>query len=67
MFPANVRTSAAVPEMRVVSLNLNRIRSAAAKGFFDWLRQQDADVVCLQEVRARAEQCTRRMLGPKGY
>ena len=63
MFPAN----ATVLEMRVVTLNLNGIRSAAAKGFFDWLRRQDADVVCLQEVRAQADQCTRRMLGPKGY
>ncbi|MEF9943684.1 MAG: exodeoxyribonuclease III [Burkholderiaceae bacterium] len=37
---------------RIVSLNANGIRSAATKGLFDWLDTQDADVVCLQEVKA---------------
>ena len=41
--------------MRVVTLNVNGIRSAASKGMFDWLRGQDADVICLQEVRAQRE------------
>ena len=31
--------------MRVITLNANGIRSAAAKGAFAWLREQDADVV----------------------
>ena len=42
--------------MRVVSANLNGIRSAASKGFFDWLAQQNADVVCLQETKAQIAQ-----------
>ena len=42
--------------MRVVSANLNGIRSAASKGFFDWLAQQNADVVCLQESKAQIAQ-----------
>ena len=37
---------------RIVSLNANGIRSAASKGFFDWIDIQEADVVCLQEVKA---------------
>lgn len=40
--------------MRIITLNVNGIRSAARKGFFDWLPGQAADVVCLQEVRADA-------------
>jgi exodeoxyribonuclease III len=40
--------------MRIVSLNLNGIRSAARKGFFDWLDASGADVVCLQEIKAQA-------------
>jgi exonuclease III len=39
--------------MRIISLNANGIRSAATKGVFDWLRTQDADVVCLQETKAQ--------------
>ncbi len=38
--------------MRIVTANVNGIRSAASKGFFSWLVRQRADVVCLQEVRA---------------
>ena len=42
--------------MRVITLNVNGIRSAAAKGLFPWLAKQKADVICLQEVRATEEQ-----------
>jgi exodeoxyribonuclease-3 len=42
--------------MRVITLNVNGIRSAAAKGLFPWLASQDADVICLQEVRCTEEQ-----------
>lgn len=39
--------------MRIITINLNGIRSAANKGFFAWLTQQDADIVCLQELKAQ--------------
>jgi exodeoxyribonuclease-3 len=42
--------------MRIVSFNANGIRSAASKGFFDWFRTQDADVLCLQETKAQEHQ-----------
>lgn len=42
--------------MRILTVNLNGIRSAADKGYFNWQRRQNADVVCLQEVRALPEQ-----------
>ena len=42
--------------MRVVTLNLNGIRSAASKGAFAWLRTLDADVICLQETKAQVHQ-----------
>lgn len=38
--------------MKIVSWNVNGIRSAAKKGFVDWLRTTAPDVVGLQEVRA---------------
>ena len=53
--------------MRVITINLNGIRSAARRGFFEWMQRQDADVVCVQETRAHPEQCTPRMLRPRGY
>lgn len=53
--------------MRIISFNLNGIRSAARKGFFEWLPQQDADIVCLQELKALASEVTDPMLNPPGY
>ena len=52
--------------MRIISLNANGIRSAASKGVFDWLRQQDADFVCLQETRAQESQLGHDMYRPSG-
>ena len=39
--------------LRIVSANLNGIRSAAGKGFFPWLAAQRADVACVQELKAQ--------------
>ena len=53
--------------MRVITLNVNGIRSAAAKGLYDWLGRQDADAVCLQEVKAQEGDLTSEMRAPRGY
>ncbi len=47
--------------IRIVTLNLNGIRSAARKGWLDWVEAQDADVVCVQEVKAQAGDLDERM------
>jgi exodeoxyribonuclease-3 len=48
-----IRTAKPINSMlRIVSLNVNGIRSAASKGLFRWLRRAAPDVVCLQEVKA---------------
>jgi exodeoxyribonuclease-3 len=39
--------------LRVISLNLNGIRSAARKGWLDWAAAQQADVLCVQELKAQ--------------
>lgn len=53
--------------LRIISLNLNGIRSAANKGLYAWLKAQDADIVCMQEIKAQAGDMTREMLQPEGY
>lgn len=53
--------------MRIISANLNGIRSAAKKGFFDWMSKQDADFVCVQELKAQAADMTAEFLAPAGY
>jgi exodeoxyribonuclease-3 len=53
--------------MRIITLNANGIRSAASKGFFDWMQGQDADVVCIQETKAQHAQLLDRHFFPPGY
>jgi exodeoxyribonuclease-3 len=53
--------------MKIITLNANGIRSAASKGFFDWMREQDPDVVCIQETKAQIHQLQDGMFFPEGY
>ena len=54
--------------MRVMTFNANGIRAAARKGFFDWLPQQGADVVCVQETKAQIHQLQPDpVFFPRGY
>ena len=53
--------------MRIISLNLNGIRAAANKGFFRWLPDQQADIVCVQELKAHIPDITGEMLSCDGY
>ncbi|QZA77642.1 exodeoxyribonuclease III [Deefgea tanakiae] len=52
--------------MRVISANLNGIRSATTKGFLNWLATQNADVVGVQELKAQAADLTPEMQNPNG-
>ena len=52
--------------MRIVTLNVNGIRSAQRKGLSRWLaRVEPWDVVCLQEIKAGADQVPRPLLAPR--
>jgi exodeoxyribonuclease-3 len=53
--------------LRIITLNLNGIRSAVKKGVLPWLSRQKADVICLQEIKAQAADLTPQMLNPSGY
>lgn len=50
--------------MRIITANLNGVRSAARKGFFTWLSRQRADVVCLQETKAQISQLSDPVFHP---
>lgn len=53
--------------MKIITANLNGIRSAARKGFFPWLHQQNADVICLQELRAQEADMQDQAFSMEGY
>jgi len=52
--------------LRVITLNLNGIRSAFAKGFSRWLARQRADCVCMQEIKAHQSDLPSAILMPRG-
>jgi len=52
--------------LRIITLNLNGIRSAANKGWLDWLTQQHADIVCLQEIKAQEKDLGPELQSPAG-
>ena len=53
--------------MRIVTLNVNGLRSAAAKGFLPWMKRQKADIVCLQEIKAQEADLSKALLAPRGF
>ena len=50
--------------LRVITLNLNGLRSAVAKGFLRWLARQQADCVCMQEIKAHQSDLPGAILMP---
>ncbi|MFE2374584.1 exodeoxyribonuclease III [Streptomyces sp. NPDC059398] len=53
--------------LTVTTVNVNGLRAAAKKGFVEWLAQTEADVICLQEVRAEPGQLPQEVREPEGW
>ncbi len=53
--------------LRVMSANLNGIRSAARKGFFEWMQSTKSDIICIQETKSQEHQLEESLFHPKGY
>lgn len=55
------------PMLRIVSLNLNGIRSAFNKGLGPWLANSGAHIVCMQELKALESDLSDAQRNPDGY
>jgi exodeoxyribonuclease-3 len=53
--------------LRIITANLNGIRSAAKKGFFEWAYTQNPDILCIQELKAQEADLDGALLSPNGY
>ena len=53
--------------MRVISLSVDGIRQAAKRGLYDWLAEQDVDVICLQDLQALEYELDDAIYHPEGY
>ena len=52
--------------LRIISSNLNGIRSAIKKGFLPWMQSQHADFICMQELKAQKDDLENDVLNPNG-
>ena len=48
---------------RIVTFNANGVRSALTKGFFNWFQAQNADVLCIQELKAQEKDIPAEVAG----
>lgn len=53
--------------MRIINFSADGIQSAARKGFFDWIQKQDADVICIQDLRTQEHKLRDDCFFPEGY
>jgi exodeoxyribonuclease-3 len=53
--------------MRIISLSVDGIHQAAQRGLYDWLATQDADIICLQDIRAQEYELDADIFHPEGY
>ena len=53
--------------MKIISYNVNGIRAALKKGFIDWLKSANPDVICLQEIKAQKDQLDLSVFENAGY
>ena len=53
--------------MRIISLSVDGIHQAAARGLYDWLAEQDADIICLQDLRCFEYEMDDDTFHPQGY
>lgn len=54
-------------ELKLISWNVNGIRSVMKHGFLDWLQRDKGDIVCLQETKSRPEQLDADLREIPGY
>ena len=52
---------------KIITYNVNGIRAALTKNWIEWLKESNADVVCVQEIKAHPEQLDLKIFEDAGY
>ena len=53
--------------MRIISLSADGIKDAAKRGLYDWLDEQDADIICIQDLRCSEYDLQEDLFFPSAY
>lgn len=51
----------------IITWNVNGIRAAERKGLFKWMKEENPDILCIQETKAQPEVLTTKFIEPEGY
>lgn len=54
-------------QMRIVTYNVNGLRSALSKGLLEWMQATQPDMLCLQEIKSQADQLDLELFRNIGY
>jgi len=64
---ANITQTFFMSSFRVISYNVNGIRSAMKKGFIEWLKTDPADIICVQETKAMKDNVDHKQFTDLGF
>lgn len=53
--------------MNIISYNVNGLRAAVSKGFFEWLKKEDPEIICIQETKLQEGQIDTKPIEDLGY
>ena len=53
--------------MKIFSWNVNGVRAIEKKGFLEWIENEDPDIICIQETKAKVEQLGSSLIKDHGY
>ena len=56
-----------MPNLKLLSWNVNGVRAAQKKGILDWLYKEKPDILCIQETKAQVNQLDKELINPDGY
>ncbi len=54
-------------KIKIYTWNVNGIRASIKKGFIDWVKKSNGDIICLQETKIQENQVTKELIDLKGY
>lgn len=54
-------------DLRILSWNVNGLRAVLRKGFIEWLKSDNPDIICIQETKISDRQVPRELSRIRGY
>src|SRR5436190_11437044 len=56
-----------MPSQKIITYNVNGLRSAINKGWLQWVQAVNPDIICLQEIKVQQDQLDLTLFENAGY